>query len=229
MFPLLDHIPILDGGSHTALYEYPGEYHNCFNDPVDPIYNTPTHTWSHPAPVDLGLDPPYSSYAVAGHDSHPQLNFIGGVGVGGGQGNSDCIFGDCDDHDTYGVLGSGWQGPGNGEDIGTLWNPAVSTSTGMHPTMALAAPLPSPALEGGRDEAKEGVREGEGPKPSRASLSHVMLMGHACLYGAITALVDEGVQKGEVSWRERFETNATRAAEAVTPVGGALLKARVFA
>eukprot|EP00961_Rhodomonas_salina_P020631 277529-Rhodomonas_salina.1 len=54
--------------------------------------------------------------------------------------------------------------------------------------MALAAPLPSPALEGGRDEAKEGVREGEGPKPSRASLSHVMLMGHACLYGAITAL-----------------------------------------
>eukprot|EP00290_Baffinella_frigidus_P021605 CAMPEP_0180251682 /NCGR_PEP_ID=MMETSP0987-20121128/38570_1 /TAXON_ID=697907 /ORGANISM="non described non described, Strain CCMP2293" /LENGTH=68 /DNA_ID=CAMNT_0022220245 /DNA_START=20 /DNA_END=226 /DNA_ORIENTATION=- len=51
------------------------------------------------------------------------LSFIGGAGVEGGQGNSDCIFTTCDDHDTYGVLGSGDQGPGNGEPMGTLIDP----------------------------------------------------------------------------------------------------------
>ena len=40
------------------------------------------------------------------------LSFIGSVGVEGGQGNSDSIYGSHDDHDTYGVSGSGWQGPG---------------------------------------------------------------------------------------------------------------------
>ncbi len=49
------------------------------------------------------------------------LSFIGSVGVEGGQGNSDCIFGSCDDHDTFGVSGNGWYGPGYGEDIGNLW------------------------------------------------------------------------------------------------------------
>jgi hypothetical protein len=40
------------------------------------------------------------------------LSFIGSVGVEGGQGNSDSIYGSHDDHDTFGVAGSGWQGPG---------------------------------------------------------------------------------------------------------------------
>ena len=47
--------------------------------------------------------------------SSSKLSFIGSVGVNGGQGNSDCIYGSCSDHNTYGVSGSGWQGPGNGE------------------------------------------------------------------------------------------------------------------
>ena len=54
-----------------------------------------------------------------------QLGFIGGAGVEGGQGNSDSIYGSHDDHATFGVAGSGWQGPGNGEAPGDLWNPAV--------------------------------------------------------------------------------------------------------
>ena len=54
-----------------------------------------------------------------------QLGFMGGAGIEGGQGNSDSIYGSHDDHSTYGVSGTGWQGPGNGEAPGDLWNPAV--------------------------------------------------------------------------------------------------------
>jgi hypothetical protein len=50
---------------------------------------------------------------------------VGGVDIEGGQGESDSIFGSHDDHSTYGVTGSGWQGPGNGEMPGEIWNPAV--------------------------------------------------------------------------------------------------------
>ena len=46
-------------------------------------------------------------------------------GVEGGQGNNDAIYGSHDDHDTFGVLGEGWQGPGNGEDILDLYNPGT--------------------------------------------------------------------------------------------------------
>lgn len=51
---------------------------------------------------------------------------VGGVDIEGGQGESDSIFGSHDDHSTYGVAGSGWQGAGNGEPPGELWNPAIS-------------------------------------------------------------------------------------------------------
>ncbi len=50
---------------------------------------------------------------------------VGGVDIEGGQGESDSLFGSHDDHSTYGVAGSGWQGAGNGEMPGELWNPAV--------------------------------------------------------------------------------------------------------
>jgi hypothetical protein len=51
---------------------------------------------------------------------------VGGVDIEGGQGESDSIFGSHDDHSTYGVAGSGWQGAGNGEPPGELWNPAIN-------------------------------------------------------------------------------------------------------
>ena len=63
--------------------------------------------------------------------ANAQLGFIGGAGVEGGQGNSDSIYGSHDDHSTYGRSGSGWQGPGNGEAGGNLWNPAVGQRVGM--------------------------------------------------------------------------------------------------
>ena len=50
---------------------------------------------------------------------------VGGVDIEGGQGESDSIFGSHDDHSTYGVAGSGWQGAGNGEMPGEMWNPAI--------------------------------------------------------------------------------------------------------
>jgi hypothetical protein len=55
-----------------------------------------------------------------GQGGNAQLGFIGGAGVEGGQGNSDSIYGSHDDHSTYGVSGTGWQGPGNGEAPGQL-------------------------------------------------------------------------------------------------------------
>jgi len=70
-------------------------------------------------------------YAGMMHQPNAQLGFIGGAGVEGGQGNSDSIYGSHDDHSTYGVSGSGWQGPGNGEQPGDLWNPAVGQRQGM--------------------------------------------------------------------------------------------------
>jgi hypothetical protein len=60
-----------------------------------------------------------------------QLGFIGGAGIEGGQGNSDSIYGSHDDHSTYGIFGSGWQGPGNGEAPGDLWNPARGQRRGV--------------------------------------------------------------------------------------------------
>jgi len=51
---------------------------------------------------------------------------VGGVDIEGGQGEADSLFGSHDDHSTYGVAGSGWQGTGNGENPGELWNPAVA-------------------------------------------------------------------------------------------------------
>ena len=46
------------------------------------------------------------------------------MGIEGGQGNSDAIYGSHDDHDQYGIFGPGYYGPGNGEPMGDLWNPA---------------------------------------------------------------------------------------------------------
>jgi len=60
------------------------------------------------------------------HLIHGQQLAVGGVDIEGGQGESDSIFGSHDDHSTYGVAGSGWQGAGNGEAPGELWNPAVA-------------------------------------------------------------------------------------------------------
>jgi len=70
---------------------------------------------------------------------HAQLGFIGGSGIEGGQGNSDSIYGSHDDHSTYGIFGSGWQGPGNGEAPGDLWNPAVGRRQGSLGQKRLAA------------------------------------------------------------------------------------------
>ncbi len=52
-------------------------------------------------------------------------NFSVWSGIEGGQNNNDAIYGSHDDHDTFGVAGEGWQGPGNGEDILDLYNPGT--------------------------------------------------------------------------------------------------------
>ncbi len=82
---------------------YPGVYDNVLAQPGSPVYDSSPHVWTYAQPCDITPDAPYSSYADAGGGTS-KLSFIGSVGVGGGQGNSDCIYGSCDDHDTYGNL-----------------------------------------------------------------------------------------------------------------------------
>jgi len=69
---------------------------------------------------------------------------VGGVDIEGGQGESDSLFGSHDDHSTYGVMGSGWQGPGNGEAPGETWNPAVGVKGHGLKRQQLAGPVPYP-------------------------------------------------------------------------------------
>ena len=103
-----------------------------------------------------------------------QLGFIGGAGVEGGQGNSDSIYGSHDDHSTYGVSGSGWQGPGNGEAPGDLWNPAVGqryrqqaqvkAGMGQRQVQDVFAPL-QPAARGGGQYPNVKLNMGDLPVP----------------------------------------------------------------
>ena len=76
---------------------------------------------------------------------------VGGVDIEGGQGESDSIFGSHDDHSTYGVAGSGWQGYGNGEAPGDLWNSAVRPNMRIAPGQQLA--VGGVDIEGGQGEA----------------------------------------------------------------------------
>mmetsp|Transcript_31914 Transcript_31914/g.77187 ORF Transcript_31914/g.77187 Transcript_31914/m.77187 type:complete len:88 (-) Transcript_31914:342-605(-) len=78
-----------------------------------------------------GAQPQIKSLLPVWSPSGTTLGFIGSVGVEGGQGNSDPIFGTTDDHDQWGVYGYGDYGPGNGETMGDLWNPAVGTRRGL--------------------------------------------------------------------------------------------------
>ena len=83
---------------------YPGVYDNVLAEPGSPVYDSSPHVWTYGEPCDITPDAPYSSYADAGTGGTSKLSFIGSVGVGGGQGNADCIYGSCDDHDTFGNL-----------------------------------------------------------------------------------------------------------------------------
>ena len=150
-----------------------------------------------------------------------KLGFIGGAGIEGGQGNADSIYGSHDDHSTYGVLGSGWQGPGNGEAPGDLWNPAVATheGAGMPISHALAAPVvfpraaDAPKLGPLPEHVPECGGEDGGRKTVRSSPGHMMVMGHAMLYGALAATTEMACSAAQmqmqgrdvsISWSSKF-------------------------
>lgn len=177
-------------------------------EPGSPVYDSSPHVWTYGEPCDITPDAPYSSYAV-GDASTSKLGFIGGSGIEGGQGNADSIYGSHDDHSTYGVAGSGWQGPGNGEAPGDLWNPAVSSHSGMAPAQQLAAPV---ALSAGNTLAaideERGSSVGSKSTTAKASPGHVVMMGHALIFGALSATKDvaNSAVHGDfsVSWAARF-------------------------
>lgn len=277
-------------------------YENVLDQPGSPVYDSSPHVWTYGVPCDITPDAPYSSYSAIGDAGISKLQFIGSVGVGGGQGNADCIYGSCDDHDTYGISGSGWQGPGNGEEPGDLWNPAngsapdaaagtsklgylggagieggqgnsdsiygshddhstygvggggwqgpgngeapgdlwnpavAETDGGMCPAKQLAMPVEvtTSRVSGGRTLtaiSEDGV-DGEGLRTVKSSPGHIMMMGHACIFGALSATKDvaSNAMQGDfsVSWNSRFRDKSTEACEAVTPVGGYMLKTYIL-
>ena len=165
---------------------------------------------------------------AAQHAGTSKLGFIGGAGIEGGQGNADSIYGSHDDHSTYGVAGSGWQGPGNGEAPGDLWNPIVAPQNGMAPAQQLAAPVPVPAAGATGKLAsvpEEGCEAEGGCKTVRSSPGHLMLMGHAMIFGALSATFSSDTSS---SWSDKFKQSSVDACESVTPVGGYVLKTHVL-
>jgi len=224
---MLAFLPTLDALPTTSLMcpatgDCPGIYDNVLAEPGSPVFDSSPHVWTHTVPVDpCSFDAPYDAYAVDPSTSTSKLGFIGGSGIEGGQGNSDSIYGSHDDHSTYGVSGSGWQGPGNGEAPGDLWNPAVATNTGMAPSQQLSAPV---ALATANPESATATHS----QTARASPGHVMLMGHALVFGALSATKEVMESGFAESWKERFAENSSAACQAVTPVGGYVLKKHVL-
>ena len=200
------------------------------------MFDSSPHVWTHSDPVDITPDEPYASWSDAGgntslaaqHAGTSKLGFIGGAGIEGGQGNADSIYGSHDDHSTYGVAGSGWQGPGNGEAPGDLWNPIVAPHNGMAPAQQLAAPVPVPAAGATGKLAsvpEEGSEAEGGCKTVRSSPGHIMLMGHAMIFGALSATFSSDTSS---SWSDKFKQSSVDACESVTPVGGYVLKTHVL-
>jgi len=84
----------------------------------------------------------------------------------------------------------------------------------MGVTMALAAPI----------AAAPAIKKGDKEAPVKPGPGHFMLMGPAMLFGAADATVRMfSAEKGS-SWVADFQTQSCKAADAVTPVGGFLLK-----
>ena len=115
-----------------------------------------------------------------------------------------------------GIAGSQWQGPGNGEAPGDLWNPAVAshTHTGLAPAQQLAIPLTAAQVDvrtlPAVNEEEEGAGAGSQCRgaTAKSSPAHMIMMGHAMIFGALSATKDVADQavKGDfsVSWERRF-------------------------
>jgi len=69
------------------------------------------------------------------------------------------------------------------------------------------------------------VKKGDKEDPVRPGPGHLMLMGHALIFGAAGATVKLfSSEQSEGSWIADFKADSCAAAEAVTPVGGCILK-----
>jgi hypothetical protein len=56
--------------------------------------------------------------------------------------------------------------------------------------------------------------------PSKPGPGHLLLCGHALLFGAVMATVNAA---GDEDWQTKFETNSAAAADSMTPVGGSVV------
>lgn len=69
-------------------------------------------------------------------------------------------------------------------------------------------------------------KKGDKDAPARPGPGHLMLMGPALIFGAAeaTAKLFDPSKKGSGSWVADFQAESCKAADAVTPVGGFILK-----
>lgn len=84
----------------------------------------------------------------------------------------------------------------------------------MGVTMALAAPIAAAPVP----------KKGDKEAPAKPGPGHLMLMGTSCLFGAAEATVKMFSGDKSGSWIADFQAESCKAADAVTPVGGFLLK-----
>mmetsp|Transcript_44177 Transcript_44177/g.70998 ORF Transcript_44177/g.70998 Transcript_44177/m.70998 type:complete len:231 (+) Transcript_44177:3-695(+) len=67
-------------------------------------------------------------------------------------------------------------------------------------------------------------------KPSKPNPGHLLLCGHACLLGAMTATTHVLSGKSDVAkWNASFQKESSAAADSMTPVGGFVLRRLIFA
>ncbi|EKX39283.1 hypothetical protein GUITHDRAFT_165022 [Guillardia theta CCMP2712] len=85
------------------------------------------------------------------------------------------------------------------------------------PQTQLAAPIAVSGVEVPKPQAK----------PVRPSPGHLLFCGHALAFGAVSATM-QLINGEKKDWRATFESESSKAANAITPVGGYVLQTHVF-
>mmetsp|Transcript_19276 Transcript_19276/g.53470 ORF Transcript_19276/g.53470 Transcript_19276/m.53470 type:complete len:188 (+) Transcript_19276:602-1165(+) len=126
----------------------------------------------------------------------------------------------------------GWKVTWNPPDCNTQTTPDVR---GLMPPAAWSQTSPSEALA--PPAALATAEAVTAPKAARPSPGHLILCGHAALFGAASATAGlvQGLFSGEGKeeqplerWAREFRTTTAEAAAAVTPVGAFVLKNHVL-
>jgi len=213
--PTDGHAPVsLDDAPWVWKNPQAGVYDNVFDD----LDTTPVHPYHYGEPVDVSPDLPYANYSAV--DGTTALSYDGTCNPMPGWEptfNPSSSAG-CHLNPMYNEPGLG-----SGASYGSGYPTAAPQGGGMQPSLELAVvPL---------------VVQGPAPKQelavgttAKSSPGHVLLVGHALMFGALTATT-ESVIKGSAhadAWAQRFNQSSEQAAAAVSPVSAYMLREHVL-